>query len=360
MVTQLFVDAIRAAGWSATVLGYQRQGDPPATGPGAVAVGERIIETAAGRTAIAGWIARAFLHQLPYSCAKYRSPTYRDAFAAAIARIDPDLVIVDHAQIGWLLDEVTVAAPVVIISHNVEAALYADLARAARHAHARAAYRREANLMTRVEDHLRCRATRVWALTQADAVTLEARAFAVPGTSAGSLAVGAAAVDVALLGTWSWKANREGLEWFAAEVLGRLPRDLSVHVAGKGAQWLVGRHGVEVLGMVPDAAEFLLGARVIAVPSVRGGGVQVKTLDAIATGVPVVASPAALRGIDAPPGSVHCAGSGHDFARELTRLATALPDERVRQDALSWSRRRHVRFFADVAAALRDAVHQRD
>jgi hypothetical protein len=45
-------------------------------------------------------------------------------------------------------------------------------------------------------------------------------------------------------------------------------------------------------------------AKVVAIPTLSGGGIQIKTLDAIASGSAIVATPVALRGISDPPATV--------------------------------------------------------
>lgn len=211
--------------------------------------------------------------------------------------------------------------------------------------------------MASAERALVGRADEVWALTDQDAARLsafnprgEVRALTVP-SRVEPLAPGPAEYDVALLGTWSWQANARGLEWFSREVVPLLPTGTSVRVAGDGAGWLHGRHaGVTVLGRVADAREFLAKARVIAIPSTTGGGVQVKTLDAVATGLPVVATKAATRGLSGLPRSVKVAASAREFAETLGRSVAASEGEEADEQAVAWSRARGRKFDADVAA----------
>ena len=39
--------------------------------------------------------------------------------------------------------------------------------------------------------------------------------------------------DLALIGTWSWKPNRIGLDWFLSKVVPHLPADMSIGIAGQ-------------------------------------------------------------------------------------------------------------------------------
>ena len=77
------------------------------------------------------------------------------------------------------------------------------------------------------------------------------------------------------------------------------------------------RPGIECPGFVEDAATFLGGGRVVAVPAVAGSGIQVKTLDAIAAGRPTVATTLALRGIDSPPATVRVADEPAEMAAAI-------------------------------------------
>jgi hypothetical protein len=95
-------------------------------------------------------------------------------------------------------------------------------------------------------------------------------------------------------------------------------------------------------------------ARVVAVPSVAGGGVQVKTLDAVACGVPVVATPVATRGLRDLPSSVAVAEEGARFAEELARFAAASEHDRLREEAADWSRARREALEESVVSWIAD------
>jgi glycosyltransferase involved in cell wall biosynthesis len=55
--------------------------------------------------------------------------------------------------------------------------------------------------------------------------------------------------------------------------------------------------GVEVLGEVESAAEFLRGLSLLLYPLARGSGMKVKVLESIACGLPVVTTPLGAEGI---------------------------------------------------------------
>lgn len=67
--------------------------------------------------------------------------------------------------------------------------------------------------------------------------------------------------------------------------------------------WAVGE-GIVVTGKVPDVRPYLKHARLAVAPLRIARGVQNKVLEAMAMGRPVVASPAAMEGIQADPALV--------------------------------------------------------
>ncbi|MBA2348528.1 MAG: glycosyltransferase, partial [Solirubrobacterales bacterium] len=153
------------------------------------------------------------------------------------------------------------------------------------------------------------------------------------------------------LGTWTWAANGVGLAWWTDEVLPLLPPGLRIRVGGAGAQQLTGVPGLELVERVDDAASFLRAARTVVVPAVAGAGLQIKTLDAIASGRAVVATPVAMRGIDDPPPSLRVADEAAAFADAIRRsLAEGAPDGGAHAEA--WARARRERFAAELDAAV--------
>jgi glycosyltransferase involved in cell wall biosynthesis len=113
---------------------------------------------------------------------------------------------------------------------------------------------------------------------------------------------------VVFLGSLDYAPNRRGLEWLLHSVRPTVLQaspDVTFSVIGsgklRGRSHLAGLPGVEIVGVVSDPFPFLCAADVIAVPIFSGGGSKLKTLEALASGRPVVATPEALRGLDITP-----------------------------------------------------------
>jgi hypothetical protein len=358
VATQGFVDAMRAVGHEVTLLGYRRVGTDPPTAPSDIAVADRHIETLGAGARPVSWMLRAVLTRQPYSLAKYVSRAYVRALRDAFAATRPELVVLEHAQMAWLVPDGGWDVPMVYLSQNVEHAMHAELAR---HGGLRAlAHRREARRLRAVEKELLERAREHWALSQGDAEALAtlapdtpARVFDVPPATVPELP-GPAVHEVVALGGWHWRPNAAGLRWFVEEVAPQLPPGgPEVVVGGHSADEIVGdRAGVRAVGFVPDALEFLQSGRIVVVPSIAGGGVQVKTLDAIASGRRVIATSIAMRGIDDPPPTVEVADDAREFAAAIALALEQEVDGAAAAQAREWAVARRERFHE----AIRDAV----
>jgi glycosyltransferase involved in cell wall biosynthesis len=124
---------------------------------------------------------------------------------------------------------------------------------------------------------------------------------------------------IVFTGVMSYAPNVTAAEFLARHVLPWVRRSLpSVQLA------LVGRDpaqqvrtlgelpGVEVVGEVPDLRPWLSRAGAYACPMLTGTGIKNKLLEAMANGLPCVATPLALQGIAARPGEEVMVGSSEE------------------------------------------------
>lgn len=132
------------------------------------------------------------------------------------------------------------------------------------------------------------------------------------------------------LGKLDYRPNIDALEWLIEaiwpRVRSRAPtarliivgRDPTERIARRA-----GREGIELIGPVPDERPWLHRADTLLVPMRMGGGVRLKVLQAMATGTPIVSTPAGLAGTGAQPG-VHAldAGDAAGFAEAILRIFT--------------------------------------
>ncbi|MEE2950060.1 MAG: WecB/TagA/CpsF family glycosyltransferase [Pseudomonadota bacterium] len=369
------IDALRRAGCDVEVLAYRRSGSDAPLPEGFASASERAIESAEAKLQSAVWMARAALSGEAYSSAKYVSDEMRSAAVGRLAEGNIDLVVLDHAQSAWLLPIIPGDLPVVFVAHNAEHQLYADYATRALSeasgslkARAKAAiYRREAERMKRLEQAVLERANAVWALTETDAEILRGldpdaliEIVPVPGKTPAMAGdqkmIKPPSADIGLLGNFSWDVNRAGLDWFLNEVVPHLDPRLSIRVGGK-THFAPGtvRGPVTFAGFVPDAEAFLRDCRVVAIPSVVGSGIQIKTIETLALGRPTVATPIALRGIETVPEGVRVAESAETMARELMAAlgGAGIDNEKTGSKGLCWWSDRRSAFDEIIQARVR-------
>lgn len=129
------------------------------------------------------------------------------------------------------------------------------------------------------------------------------------------------------VGAMDYYPNVDGVRWFIQEVWPRLPNkgDIVFEIVGAGAEKSLCRlvektPGVRLVGDVPDVRPYLHG-RIGVVPLRIARGLQNKVLEAMAMGCPVVASPAAVEGLDVTVGEdVLSADHCDDWVTQLTQL----------------------------------------
>ncbi|MDX2069421.1 MAG: glycosyltransferase family 4 protein [Haliscomenobacter sp.] len=135
------------------------------------------------------------------------------------------------------------------------------------------------------------------------------------------------AIKLGFIGSLDWMPNQEGLQWFLQKVWpllqGRFP-NLVFDIAGRNAPEGFLREkipGVNFLGEVPNAADFVATHLLSLAPLRSGSGLKVKVLEAMALGRVVLGTSIALEGIPAQDGRhVLLANTPEDFVRQISFL----------------------------------------
>ena len=98
-------------------------------------------------------------------------------------------------------------------------------------------------------------------------------------------------------------ANLQAVETFISETLPLIRRrrpDFRLHLAGSVCKKVADHPGVARHGFVDDLSEAYLQAPISLNPMLVGTGINIKLLEAMATGVPIVSSQTGLRGLPEP------------------------------------------------------------
>lgn len=306
----------------------------PAIGPSAPPpeIDARLV-AARPRSLLASWVL-AQVRGSALSVARHALAPLRAEVARLLDAGGCDVVHAEQLQaLAQAMPAFERGVPVVLRAQNVESDLWAATAAALGRARGLAA-RREARLLAADEGDAVAGANVTVALTAEDAERLRIVAggrgrlrvvrvpFAASLRPADEPLPGSPAVTV--FGSAGWPPNRDAAYWFVDEiwpaVLRALP-EARLHVFGN-----LRRGGPGLTRHPPpgDSRAVFAPGSILAVPLRIASGVRMKILEAWARGVPVVATPAAARGLDAESGrDLLVARDGVEFVDAIRRLHEA-------------------------------------
>jgi glycosyltransferase involved in cell wall biosynthesis len=274
----------------------------------------RLAAYAASRGAGApAWIARGVSPELAWDAERLaRQP-------------DRGRVIADGPIGAATLASLSRRRPVIYNAHNLESAFRHQLTE--RHA-------RESEQLRRFERGVLERAAESWMVSQADIegareLCPRAQLRYVPNVvDAAALApvdTEAHRRSALFIATFTYVPNRTALTFLIEEVMPRvwaeLP-DAELIVAGTGlAESPSADPRVRSLGFVEDVEAVYRQAGCAIVPLLHGGGTPLKLIEALAHGLPVIATPRAVAGLDLRAGE-HClvAEGAEGFAAAMTTV----------------------------------------
>lgn len=166
---------------------------------------------------------------------------------------------------------------------------------------------------------------------------------------------------VVFVGAMYRPENDQAAKWLVSEiwpaVRDAVP-DAELLIAGSGAsaelqESAAKEKGVRVVGYVRDLAPVYLGAAVVLVPLIVGAGIKLKVIEALACGVPVIATPVGAEGL-APSLFAGISEKRDELAR-LTVNTLLDRDARARQGAAgrAWADAAHRKLQLDIDSAVR-------
>ena len=152
-------------------------------------------------------------------------------------------------------------------------------------------------------------------------------------------------IPLVFTGAMDYWPNIDAVTWFSTEILPQMLQrrpDLKFYIVGRSptpAVMALAGERVVVTGTVDDVRPYLQHARVVVAPLRLARGIQNKVLEAMAMGVPVVASQECSEPVDAvPERDFLTAGTVEDYQRQIECLLQS-PD---RADAMGKAAREQV------------------
>ena len=136
---------------------------------------------------------------------------------------------------------------------------------------------------------------------------------------------------LAFLGGFQHPPNREGIEWFAAEVM-PLIQERGIELSVYGSRMdndlknSLNAQGIKAVGYIENLEDLYTNHRIFIAPLLSGAGIKGKVINALAYGIPTILSPIAEEGIGLRHGhDCIIARSPQEWAEAITNLNT---DER--------------------------------
>lgn len=272
-----------------------------------------------------------------YRTAKFDAP----ALAGQIAELAEsfDLIYVSYFGTMAAVDRARRAVgdlpPMILDTQNIEYMVASDAAEAAsgRWVAMRPLLREEARRTERAESRACREAASVVAIGSHDATVIErwgGRPVIVPPVAWPLVPRHRPGTDVVVLGNLGWPPTAEGLGAMLPS-LARMTTTAGRVVVGAGASAAmrasIASAGLEYLGYVEDVEPIWARAGVLVVPG-GGTGARMRFLEAFRRGVPVVATEAAIEGLD-PDGAVLVVSDAADIGQAVERV---LGDDRLAED----------------------------
>jgi sugar transferase (PEP-CTERM/EpsH1 system associated) len=316
-----------------TLLTFEDDGGDPSQRQRVSELCERVILVPRRRLGMLARAALALPGSTPLQVALYAAPGLQRALREACAQSPFDLIHLQLARLGALVPRASSAPPCVL---DFVDALSLNMARRAQHDHGvmRFGASVEAKRLLGYERGLCGRITAGAVSASGDRAALgDPRNVQLVHNGVDPLEFPFAVEPrddsaIAFIGNLGYFPNVDAALWFAAQMpriraarAGAELRLIGARPAARLQRLAAHREGVRLVGPVADVHPHLARAAVAITPMRAGSGQQLKILEAMATGTPVVATSIAAAAIEAVPGrDLLVADHAGDFADAVLRV----------------------------------------
>ena len=289
----------------------------------------------------------SLLNRDSYNISRFYAHHYAMVLRRALTRRRYDVVHLESLYTTPYIDTIRQHAPDTLIalrSHNHEYQIWEQRWKSSRNPLSRLAFRHLSKTLERYEKDVLKDLDSIVAISEKEAqgyrewgyqgpIHLAGFGIEMSSTQASRPAIESRAIKLFHLGAMDWGPNREGIDWFVQAIWPAIRAahpGTEFHIAGKGLDPMehAGVPGVFNHGEVPDARSFSQSYDLLVVPLLRGAGIRVKIVDALAQGIPVATTNKGALGLDME-------GSGALVHSEPEGLAAALSDLIAHPDRLA-------------------------
>jgi len=275
-------------------------------------------------------IFRAQLTRQPMSVLRHTHSALQRVIGAELDQHEYDIIHAEQVQSIFNVPERVGQPPIVLRAQNVESHLWRMVA--GTRPRFRWIARDEARKMAAAEARAVRMASATIALTRRDAEALAGgrgmranRLHIIPPLFPNDLPAGSeklsGAPPLLLLGG-GWLPNRDSISWFFDSIWDDVRREnpkVHAHVFGSDAG--LSTPGTSWHPSPSDSRHIFCSGAILVVPLRIASGIRMKIIESWARGIPVVATPEAVRGLEAGDGcELLLARDGHEFANAIRRL----------------------------------------
>ncbi len=329
------IRALRYLGHDVTIIGLVNAGTPVAGG--------RARSTPRGLRRVVGALGLN-ARGLPSTGCEQLPGGWGREVEQTVDSVQPDVVVVDMLWVWPAVAGHVKGKPIVYLEHNVEAGVAARFAAQERSRFKKLVRQWDGFITRRLEETVWAQARVIWAVSEAERLVRDVRSQGKTSVIRNSLPADRVPApvsrtirfDALFVGAVSFLPNRLGLEWFCSQVwregrLGEAGWRLGV-LGGTGEPLAATRlTGVEWLGHVEDLLPIYHATRAVVAPIFIGGGTKLKVLEALQFGLPVVAAPHAVEGLDAGH-AIRIARTADEWVRTLSDLRSSATAAESRQN----------------------------
>jgi len=251
-----------------------------------------------------------------------------------------DIVHFESSYTGYYIGEALkkTGAKSVLGTENIEHTIYLDYARKSKNPVKRPLLEYQARRLQKEEHSMMRQADIATAITPSEAQYIE-------GVSGKKCVVVGNGVDGALsykfdkktkgnllfVGNFSYFPNVDAMHFFYKEVFPLLPQNVTLTIVGKKGKEVLGFSDKRVIfkDFVDDIVEEYRTSDMLVFPVRIGGGTNFKVLEAMALGVPIVANPERLSGLNAVAG-VHFLEAS-DASSYVSQINELYEDSKLRE-----------------------------